>query len=111
MSVNTTINPVAILNDRLRTTFLGGQVLLTEGIQALSEIDKRAVLQAVQAYNDFSEESDPYGEHDFGLLIVNNQRYMFKVDYYDLALEYRSEDPADPAKTKRVLTILRADEY
>lgn len=111
MSVNTTINPVAVLNDQLRTTFLGGQVLLTEGIQALNKTDKKAVLQAVQAYNEFSDGNDPYGEHDFGLLIVNNQRYMFKVDYYDLSMAYRSEDPADPAKTKRVLTIMRADEY
>ncbi len=111
MSINTNMNPVAVLNDRLRTTFLGGQVLLTEGMQALSEADKIAVIQAVQSYNDFSVDNDPYGEHDFGFFIVNSQRYMFKVDYYDLAMVYRSEDPADPAKTKRVLTIMRADEY
>jgi hypothetical protein len=36
---------------------------------------------------------------------------LFKIDAYDRAQRGRSPDPADPAVTHRVLTIMLADEY
>ncbi|MFZ2108608.1 MAG: DUF3768 domain-containing protein [Roseiarcus sp.] len=38
-------------------------------------------------------------------------RCFRKIDYYDRATEMGSPDPADPAATTRVLTIMLADEY
>jgi hypothetical protein len=35
----------------------------------------------------------------------------FKIDYYDPALQYHSEDKTDLEKTVRVMTILLAREY
>ena len=37
--------------------------------------------------------------------------FFWKIDYYDPNLEFGSEDPADPTKTTRILTLMLADEY
>ena len=36
---------------------------------------------------------------------------MFKIDYYDQNLSMHSPDPADPAITQRVITIMLAEDY
>jgi hypothetical protein len=102
---------IAELNDRLRTLFLGGQVLLTSSVAALEEDQKEKVLQAVKAFTDFREGNDPHHEHDFGAVDVGGQKYFWKIDYYDLDLRYLADDPADDAHTKRVLTVMHSSEY
>ena len=62
-------------------------------------------------FKAFSAGNDPHGEHDFGNFEVEGENYFFKIDYYSPDLEGGSEDPADPKKTTRVLTIMRAEEY
>ncbi|MDH5327631.1 MAG: DUF3768 domain-containing protein [Gammaproteobacteria bacterium] len=105
------LNRIAALNDSLRRSFLGGQVLLTPGIYDLPEADQSAVLEKVMTFDAFDSEDDPYGEHDFGCVEHAGKRYFFKIDYYDKGMEYRSADPANPEVTVRVLTIMTALEY
>lgn len=102
---------IRTLNDNLRRRLEGGRVVMTQGVNALSDETLHRVLKAVQAFDDFSEDNDPYGTHEFGMIEVDEERVMFKIDAYDKNFEYGSPNPADPEVTRRVMTILLASEY
>lgn len=85
--------------------------MLTAGVSSLPADRLAAVLTAVRDYTDFTPENDPYEEHDFAAVTIDGERYLWKIDYYDLDLRYDSPDPSDPAFTQRVMTIMRAEEY
>jgi hypothetical protein len=99
------------LNDNFRSTFVGGVVQLTSGVDALCREVKAKVLRRVREFKHFNEDNDPHGEHDFGSFNIAGSRFFFKIDYYDRELSNGSEDPADTSKTARVLTIMLASEY
>jgi len=102
---------IRVLNDNFRTTFVGGQVVMTAGVAELSMDMKARILLRVQTFSAFSAKNDPYGEHDFGSFTHRGQRYLWKIDYYNERCEMSSEDPTDPTRTTRVLTIMFAEEY
>ena len=110
-AAQTTADRVRVLNDNFRSTFVGGRVLMTQGVDALPIDTKARVILAVQRFDEFSPDNDPHREHDFGSFEVEGETYFWKIDYYALDMDGGSEDPADPEKTTRVLTIMRADEY
>jgi len=102
----------AELNDRFRRSFLGGRVFMTVGIQALPEGIQAAIFAKVQQFDTFTEDNDPYGEHDFGAFEAPGAGKIFwKIDYYAPDMQHGSEDPTDPKQTVRVLTIMLASEY
>ena len=65
----------------------------------------------MRTFDDFTEDNDPHGEHDFGSFEQNGQTIFWKIDYYDLLVDNGSRDPSDPALTRRVLTVMFAEEY
>jgi len=102
------------LNDELRRTLVTsvrGRVVMTQGVAALPENEVVQLLERVRSFDYFTNDNDPHGEHDFGGIELSGQTYFFKLDYYAPGMDGGSEDPADPEKTTRVLTIMRADEY
>lgn len=99
------------LNDRFRRTGIGGRFVMTLGVRALGPDALAQILQDVASYDEFTEDNDPYGEHDFGTVYAGMVKLFWKIDYYDRTLEAGSEDPANPAVTTRVLTLMRAEEY
>src|SRR5229473_6829345 len=99
------------LNDRFRSTMTGGRVMLTAGVDALPSDVKAMVIRRVATFSEFTPANDPHQEHDFGSFTLAGRKFFFKIDAYDADLRFGSEDPADPSKTTRVLTIMLASEY
>jgi len=102
---------IALLNDALRMTFHGGTVCITAGLHLLGEQVVIEALRKVQAYSSFDADNDPYGEHDFGDVLVGGRCLLWKIDYFDRAVLFGSEDPSDPQRTHRVLTVMLEEEY
>jgi len=101
----------ARLNDLLRTTGTGGTMVATAGIIQLANGALTAITVLVRNFHEFTPDNDPRGEHDFGALTWRGTRIFWKIDCYDRDMRFGSPDPADPAVTLMVLTIMRADEY
>src|ERR1700675_1758709 len=93
------------LNDRLRNTMTGGRVMLTAGVDALPSDVKAMVIRQVAMFSEFTPDNDPHKEHDFGNFTLAGRKFFFKIDTYDADMRFGSEDPADPTKTTRFLTI------
>ncbi len=99
------------LNDRFRRDRKGGYFCLTNGVRALGCEQLEELLRAIAAFDEFTPDSDPHREHDFGALTFGGVRYFWKIDYYDGSHTYASPDPADESATMRILTVMRASEY
>jgi len=99
------------LNDAFRQTLTGGKCVITAGVAALGVTAVGFLLDKVRRHSEFTADGDPHGEHDFGAFEHEGTRFFWKVDYFDRSLKFGSEDPTDPARTIRVLTLMKADEY
>jgi hypothetical protein len=99
------------LNDQLRKTGEGGQIMITRGVQALAGFDAEQLRSELAAFDGFDPFNDPHGERDFGALDLFGAELLWKIDYFTPDLMFGSDDPADPAATQRVLTVLLVEEY
>ena len=92
------------LNDAFRKSLDPnlGKLVMTFGVSALPTDVRAMATRKVATFDAFSVDNDPHGEHDFGAFDLAGHKFFFKLDYYD---------PADPAKTTRVLTLMLAEEY
>ncbi|OHX11744.1 hypothetical protein BI347_17975 [Chromobacterium sphagni] len=104
----------AELNDQLRaglpfSTPGLGQVCCTPGFNALADPDR--FFTAVRDFSVFQIGNDPYLEHDFGQVEIDGDTVFWKIDYYALDGEQGSAAPWDATQTRRVLTLMLAEEY
>lgn len=89
------------LNDQLRTTFRGGRVQMTMGLFQLGSQIRGRALCALSQYSGFM----PEDEHDHGVFIFGGFAFEWQIEYRAADGIGHSPDPADPAKTLRVLTL------
>lgn len=102
---------IARLNDQLRMGHGKGKIVVTKAVHALTGFDTDVLMAALANYEGFDPDNDPHGERDFGDLTLFGADLLFKIDYYDNAMEFGSDNPANMELTTRVLTVMRADEW
>ncbi len=109
---------IARQNDQFRAalafgvlTEIPGQILITPGVAELDPAHLALLQLTVAGFAAFTEENDPYGDHSFGAVEVCGTRVFWKIDLYDETYTYGSEEPANPERTRRVLTMLLPAEY
>jgi Protein of unknown function (DUF3768) len=118
----------ARLNDLARRAMgVACTAVATVGFRSLPEADQSQVRELIETFDAFDEDNDLHGERDFGTIYQledgrwtterprvredERERVFWKLDYYDRDLVGGSENAADPAITRRVLTIMLSDEY
>jgi len=97
---------IARKNDLFRQTGTH-DINVTSGVYDLPDL--YGLVQSVRQFDSFTEDNDPYSEHDFGSLDWHGETVYWKIDYYDQALR-NGKDPRD-VDCRRVLTVLLASEY
>ncbi|MEJ6396091.1 DUF3768 domain-containing protein [Gymnodinialimonas sp. 2305UL16-5] len=113
-SVTAQHEQIAEQNDAFRHRQPGGgqgQWVWTSAIDAEGQDFLLACMKAVDAYDDFNQENDPFDTHEMGFMEVAGKKVWWKIDLYDRAYEYGSPDPTSLAETRRVLTILFPSDY
>ena len=119
---------IARLNDLARRAMgVACTAVATVGFRSLPDADQSSIRELIETFDAFDEDNDPHSERDFGCVYQlvcgrwttehprlrddERERVFWKLDYYDRDLRFGSEDAANPAVTRRVLTIMLADEY
>jgi len=97
----------------LEVSKVKGKYVTSSGFSELTFEHQLEARDRIQAFDDFTQNNDPHGEHDYGRfqLDENRQDIVWKIDYYDPNYEFGSEDPSNLAQTRRVLTVMLPCEY
>lgn len=79
---------------------------MTRAVTALPAEKILKLMVTIREFDAFGPGNDPWNEHDFGKVELDCVPYFWKIDAYDLNMEFGSPDPGDETVTRRVLTIM-----
>ncbi|MDE4140959.1 DUF3768 domain-containing protein [Phaeobacter gallaeciensis] len=99
------------LNDRFRRFEVMGAHMATPSIMDMGPEAVQKIMTGVATFDGFTNDHDPFGEHDFGACRYDGQRIFWKIDYYNRDLSGGSENPANPQLTTRVMKVFLASEF
>lgn len=107
------ISRIAALNDRVRFGLdRNARIVMTATCLATLAGDDRMASEALAqaevlaAVRRYIFRPDDGAERARGEFVVGGTTVRFTIDYYDLSLEWGSEDPANAAVTTRVMTVM-----
>jgi hypothetical protein len=89
-------------NDRIRKNGLFSvddrhDLVVTRGVDALGQEAVMQLVRDMMAFDNFTEDMDPHGDHDFGELRSGDTRVWFKIDQVE--------------SDKLVITLLLPEEW
>ena len=103
------MSSLSILNDKARQNL--NNYSLSQAVQGLNEESLQQLLEQVKTFNEFSEDNDPWDEHDYGRIEFEGNTYLWKIDYYNKNMTGHSPNSADDSVTRRIICVMRSDEY
>ncbi len=75
-----TKNDIAKANDLFRQTMIETprhKILMTAGVIGSPHLQE--VITQIRVFKKFTEGNDPHGEHDFGSVVVNREKFFWKL--------------------------------
>ncbi|RKU21049.1 hypothetical protein C6499_22785 [Candidatus Poribacteria bacterium] len=87
-----------------------GRAFMTSTVENLAAETKAVLFDKIIAFDNFTQDNDPYGEHDFGCIELDGiPKIYWQINYYeDASMKARA---ADPLNAYRVLVVMFAEEY
>lgn len=98
------------INDIFRQTLMGGKIVFTPKVRALSPNTIRLLLGALRRGNS-KRIHKLYHEKNTGAVVVQKMKFVWNIDYCDRDDEsQKAEDPTDIRNTLRILTVMMESE-
>ena len=116
MSFVDKVTAIRNINDLFRKTFdkKYGVVFLSNQTARLFEQGSPGffeMINAIRTFDNFTSGDDPYKEHDFFSIVIQDEKLFIKIDYYTPDLKGGSEYPECIDRCQRVLNIIHSSDY